>query len=211
MKKLIIFPFNGNGLEALDCINLEEYEFLGFVDDDIEKKSENYKIFRRDILNKHQEIFLLAVPGSSLSFKERVAIIETLHIDKNRFITAIHPDASIGRNVQIGYNCLVMAGVVITSNAQLHNHICILPNSVIHHDVIINSYTLVGSNVLIAGGVSIGRNCYIGSGSNIISGIHIDDNALVGLGSNVLKNVAQNSKVAGNPAKLIQSYINTNY
>jgi len=202
-KKLIIFPFNGNGLEALDCINHDEYEFLGFVDDDVSKKSDNYEIFKRDIIKKHQEIFLLAVPGSSLSFQERIAIIEALNIDKYRFITAIHPNASIGRNVQIGYNCLIMAGVVITSNAQLHNHICILPNSVVHHDVIIDSYTLVGSNVLLAGGVSIGRNCYIGSGSNIISGIHIDDCALVGLGSNVLKNVAQYSKVAGNPAKLI--------
>ena len=30
-KKLLIFPFNGNGLEALDCID-KNYEFIGFVD-----------------------------------------------------------------------------------------------------------------------------------------------------------------------------------
>jgi sugar O-acyltransferase (sialic acid O-acetyltransferase NeuD family) len=203
MKKLMIFPLNGNGIEALDCINLEEYEFLGFIDDNVEKRYRDYKVFPRETIKKQEDVFILAVPGSWLSFKERANLINSLEIDKRRFINAIHPRAAIGRNVEIGYNCLIMAGVVITSNARLDNHICILPNSVIHHDVFIDSYTLIGSNVLIAGGTSIGSNCYIGSGSNLINGIHIGDSTLIGLGSNVVKSIPAHSKVAGNPAMLM--------
>lgn len=203
MKKLIIFPFNGNGIEALDCIDDNEYDFMGFIDDNTTVTSSTYEIFPRTILRKHPEIFMLAVPGSYQSYKKRAAIISSLEISKERFITVIHPKATVGKHVQIGYNCLIMAGVVITSNAKLHNHICILPNSVIHHDVNIEDYTLIGSNVLIAGSTNIGVNCYIGSGSNIINGIHVGERTLVGLGSNVLKSVPENSKVAGNPAKVL--------
>ncbi|CAM4102621.1 acetyltransferase [Gillisia limnaea] len=208
-KKLVIFPFNGNGIEALDCISFEEYDFLGFVDDDPLKKSEKYSIYSRDILRNRKEVFVLAVPGSPASFRERKELIGSLGIKNfERYITAIHPNASVGRNVKIGDNCLIMAGVVITSNAQVKNHVCILPNTVIHHDSVVNDYTLIGSNVVVAGGTTIGEGCYIGSGTTIINGVCIGDFTLVGLGSNVLHNVGGHAKMVGNPARNLNSHNN---
>lgn len=208
-KKLVIFPFNGNGREALDCIPWEDYEFVGFIDDDPQKRSAHYEIFSREILQQYQELQLLAVPGSAASFGKRKDIIHSLGIANNsRFITAIHPHAAIGRNVQIGHNCLIMAGVVLTSNARIHNHVCVLPNSVIHHDAVVDEFTLIGSNVVVAGGTSIGKSCYIGSGSNIINDIRIGDEALVGLGSNILRSVAGKAKMVGNPARDLNAHNN---
>ncbi|PVY38687.1 DapH/DapD/GlmU-related protein [Pontibacter virosus] len=199
-RKLIIFPFNGNGIEALDCIDLNKYELVGFVDDDASKKSDLYDIYSRDLLAKYKELLVLAVPGSPASFRHRKETIASLNIEEGRYITAVHSRASIGRDVQIGFNCLVMAGVVLTSNARINNHVCILPNSVIHHDVVVEDYSLVGSNVVVAGGTTIGKSCYIGSGTNIINGISIGDESLVGLGSNLLRSVTGGARMAGNPA-----------
>jgi hypothetical protein len=53
-KKLVIFPFNGNGMEALDCISFEDYEFVGFIDDDARKRSPQYEIYSREILQQYQ-------------------------------------------------------------------------------------------------------------------------------------------------------------
>lgn len=200
-KKLLIFPFNGNGIEALDCVNYDEFEFIGFIDDDVNKKSIEHAVYSREILSKFNEFFVLAVPGSPASYRNREAIIDSLNLDVSRFISVIHPDTTLGRNVKVGYNCLIMPGVVMTSNAIIGNHVCILPNSVIHHDSIVGDYTLIGSNVVIAGRTTIGKNCYIGSGTNIIDGIRIEDYSLLGLGSNVIKDVAINSKMVGNPAR----------
>lgn len=202
MKKLVIFPFNGNAIEALDCVNTDEYEFLGFVDDDISKKSIHYDVLRRDFIEKYKEVFLLAVPGSSLSYLNRENIISSLPIkNTERFVSIQHPMASVGKNVKVGINCVVMAGVVLTSNAKIGNHVCILPNSVIHHDVVIGDFTLIGSNVVVAGGTSIGKNCYLGSGSNIMNGLSVGDSSLIGMGSNVIRDVKEQVVVAGNPAR----------
>jgi sugar O-acyltransferase (sialic acid O-acetyltransferase NeuD family) len=205
-KKLVIFPFNGNGIEALDCISLDDYELLGFVDDDPKKMSEQFEIFSREILQDYKEIVVLAVPGSPASFRKRAEIINSLHIERSRYITAIHQKATIGRNVKIGVNCLIMAGVVLTSNAWLNDHVCVLPNSVIHHDAVVDDYTLIGSNVVVAGGTTIGKSCYVGSGTNIINGINIGNLSLIGLGSNILKSVTGNSKMVGNPARDLNAY-----
>ncbi|MFD3002757.1 acetyltransferase [Pontibacter toksunensis] len=207
-KKLIIFPFNGNGLEALDCISFDSYDLVGFVDDNPLKKSEDYEIYTREILHTFKEFYVLAVPGSPTSFRKRKEIISSLGIASSRFITATHPNASIGRNVKIGTNCLIMAGVVLTSNARIGNHVCILPNSVIHHESVVGDYTLIGSNVAVAGGTIIGSNCYIGSGTNIINGISIGDASLIGLGSNILTNVPDDAKMVGNPARNLNAQVN---
>ncbi|NEM97739.1 LbetaH domain-containing protein [Pontibacter burrus] len=206
-KKLVIFPFNGNGVEALDCINYDEYEVVGFIDDDSSKKSEAYDLYNRSILEKYKDLKVLAVPGSPTTYLQRINIIDSLAVDYNRFVTIVHPEAKIGRNVKIGNNCLVMAGVVLTSNACIGNHVIILPNTVVHHDSVLKDYTLVGSNVVVAGGTTIDTNCYIGSGANISNGLTIGRSVLVGLGSNILKNVPDNARMVGNPARNLNMLI----
>lgn len=205
MKKLLIFPFNGNGLEALDCIR-DQFEFIGFIDDTKLKQgtsSLGFKVYTREALNKYPDAKVLAIPGSSISYLKRKEIITRLNINIKRFTTLIHPSSVISPLAKVGYNVLIMAGVVITSNSEIGDHVCILPNSVIHHDTKIGEYTLIGSNVNVAGHALIGKNCYIGSGSNIINNIEVGDRTLVGLGTNVINSVTENSKVAGNPARYI--------
>lgn len=205
-EKLFIFPFNGNGLEALDCIR-GQYDFLGFIDDTPEKKGKHalgFTVFGREVLEQHPDARLLAVPGSPASYTVRDKIILDLTDDPSRFITLIHPLANVSPFAKIGYNTLIMAGVIITANAIIGNHVCVLPNTVIHHDSSVGDYTLIGSNVTIAGNTNVGRYCYIGSGSRIINGITVGDNTLVGMGSNVIRPVPPQSKIAGNPARSIQ-------
>ena len=206
--KLLIFPYNGNGLEALDCIDPEKYEVLGFIDDDRSKKSGDYPVFSRSFLTRYADVQVLAVPGSPASYKQRAQVINSLNLPPRRFASIVHPGAHIGKNVLLGFNTLLMAGVVLTSNAKVGNHVCILPNSVVHHDSCIGDYTLIGSNVVIAGGCTVRKNCYIGSGTNVKNGITIDDFALVGLGSNIIHDVAEHAKMVGNPARNLSQQLN---
>lgn len=204
-QPLLIFPCNGNALEALDCLGAG-YELLGFIDDTPEKQAggaHGYRVFGRDALERFPAARVLAVPGSPSSYKLRRGVVEGLNVPANRFVSVVHPAATISPLARIGRNVLIMAGVVITSNAVIGDHVCILPNTVVHHDAVIGSWSLIGSNVTIAGGTSVGENCYVGSGSSIMNGVRVGEGSLVGLGSNVVRNVAPNTRVAGNPAREI--------
>lgn len=201
-ESLLIFPCNGNGLEALDCLG-DRYHCIGFVDDTPEKQSQGaygLPVFDREAL-RDKNTRVLAVPGGPQSYLARQQVIEGLGIAAERFATVIHPWARVSSLARIGRNVLIMAGVVITSNAVIGDNVCILPNTVVHHDVVIGDWSLVGSNVSIAGSVNVGRNSYIGSGTRIRNGLRIGDRALAGLGSNIIRDVAEGDCVVGNPAR----------
>jgi sugar O-acyltransferase (sialic acid O-acetyltransferase NeuD family) len=200
---LLIFPFNGNGLEALDCLG-DNFHLIGFIDDTPEKQglvAHGCSVLSRSSLLEHPDAQVLAVPGSPTSFKSRKAVIDGLSVDRARLAQVIHPSARISPLATIGRNVLIMAGVVITSNAVIGDHVCILPNTVIHHDARIGDLTLIGSNVTVAGSTIVGDNCYIGSGTQLMNGLQIGAGSLIGLGSNVIGNVAAGSRMAGNPAR----------
>lgn len=204
-QKLLLFPFNGNAVEALDSVG-DAFEVIGFVDDETQKQGKSsfgYYVYSRKAISKYKEAKILAVPGSPSSYLLRKKIISGLNIPDERFASIIHPSACISEFAEIGFNNLIMAGVVISAMASIGDHVCILPNTVIHHDSSIGDYSLIGGNVVVAGHTKIGKNCYIGSGSNIINNISIGNNVLVGLGGNVIKSIEDNKKVAGNPAKEI--------
>jgi sugar O-acyltransferase (sialic acid O-acetyltransferase NeuD family) len=202
-RPLLIFPCNGNAIEALDCLG-RTYRLLGFVDDSpakLGRQVHGHEVFPRAAFGDWPEAMVLAVPGSAQSFRSRRALIESLGVAPDRFARVVHPAARVSALAVLGHNLLVMAGVVITSNARIGHHVCVLPNSVIHHDVQVDDWSLIGSNVTLAGGARLGENCYIGSGSSVMNGLDIGDGALVGIGSTVIRPVAAGAVVAGNPAR----------
>jgi len=206
MKKLLLFPCNGNAIEAIDCASTK-YQIVGFIDDTKEKQKQTVvgvPVFDRSALEKFPDASILAVPGGPKSFQKREEIIASLQLDEKRFVTIIHPQASISEFAQIGTNCLIMSNVTITATAKIGSNVCILPGSIIHHDSKVGDYSIIGASVVIAGRSQIGRGCYIGSGSNIINDITIGDHCLIGLGSNVIKSISNNLIYAGNPAKIIK-------
>ncbi len=95
-----------------------------------------------------------------------------------------------------------MAGVVITANANIGNHVVVLPNTVIHHDAVIKDFTLIAANCTLAGSVVIAANCYIGASSSIKNGVSLNERTLVGIGANVILTAEEPEIVlVGNPAK----------
>jgi sugar O-acyltransferase (sialic acid O-acetyltransferase NeuD family) len=202
MEKILLFPFNGNALEASDCLN-DDFKLIGFIDDVKEVSDDRYKVFKRDVIDQFLDAKIMVVPGSPTTYLNRSNIIKEFEKYSTRFTTLIHPSASISKHAKIGKNVLIMAGVVISANAIIEDHVCILPNSVIHHDSIIKKYTLIGSNVSIAGSTVVEENCYIGSHTSIINNITIGEKSLIGIGTNVICSLPALSKSVGNPSRCI--------
>ena len=210
---LILFPFGGNAREAITVVdainkNKKTWNLIGFIDDNSDlwnKEFFGYKVIGgREKLKDCTNAKILAVPGRPDNYFKRKHIINSLNLSTNRFTTLIHPYAQICKYTKIGYNSLIMAGVVITSNVTIGNNCVILPNTVISHDSIIDDFCLIGSNVSISGDVHIEQSCYVATGSKIIQEITIKEKSLIGLGTVVLKSTEAGSVIVGNPGKFLR-------
>jgi sugar O-acyltransferase (sialic acid O-acetyltransferase NeuD family) len=203
MQDLLIFPYSGTAIETLDCLG-EKWKCVGFISDEsslVGKTVFGIEIYDRRALQNFPTAKVLTVHGSPSSYRKREEIFSSLGVPPEKLATVIHPRAAISTNATIGYDVLIMAGVVVTANASIGNHVIVLPNSVIHHDSVVGDFTLVAANVTIAGNVTIGSSCYLGAASSIKNGISIGMESLLGIGANVICSFPAQSKLIGNPAK----------
>ena len=111
-------------------------------------------------------------------------------------------------NCEIGANCTIDRGSLsITSigkNTFLDNQVHVA------HNVKIGDNCILAGQVGIAGSTTIGNNVMIGGQAGISGHLKIGNNVKIGGSSGVIKNIPDNSKVMGYPAKDIKEFIKKN-
>jgi len=114
----------------------------------------------------------------------------------------------IGENCEIGCGCTIdrgsMSNTVIGKNTFLDNQIHIA------HNVKIGENSIIAGQVGIAGSSILGNNVRIGGQAGISGHLIIGNNVEIAGGSGVIKNISDNSKVMGYPAKNIRDFLKDN-
>jgi sugar O-acyltransferase (sialic acid O-acetyltransferase NeuD family) len=142
--------------------------------------------------------FVIAV-GDNMVRKKIYAELSSL---QQLPINAIHPSAIICKTVHFAPNgIMVSAGVVINPLATIGTGAIINTGVVIEHECSIGSFAHIGPGAILCGNVSIGPLSFVGAGAVIRQGIIIGANVMVGAGAVVVKNIPDNTRVMGNPAK----------
>ncbi len=114
----------------------------------------------------------------------------------------------INENCEIGCGSTIDRGSL--SNTEIGKN-TFLDNQIhIAHNVKIGENTILAGQVGIAGSTIIGNNVKIGGQAGISGHIKVGNNVEIGGGSGVIKNVPDNSKVMGYPAKSIREFLKDN-
>tara|TARA_Y100000590_G_scaffold223868_1_gene253231 strand:- start:72 stop:1052 length:981 start_codon:yes stop_codon:yes gene_type:complete len=117
-------------------------------------------------------------------------------------IVIIHDNAEIGSGSTIDRGS--MSNTVIGKNTYLDNQIHIA------HNVKIGDNCIIAGQVGFAGSSTLGNNVMIGGQAGISGHLKIGNNVQIGGGSGVIRDIPDNTKVMGYPAKDLKTFIREN-
>lgn len=149
---------------------------------------------------------------------EVIGILETLKIQRQRWIGSFHPESRIRRlaietsGMKIGAGTHLAMGLVVIDDYT--NNVSIGERCSIGAYVTLMSATSPDNSVLMkhpglqnaikTAPISIGNDCWIGSGCIVMPGVKIGDRAVVGAGAVVTKDVLAGEVVTGIPARVVR-------
>ncbi|MDC0200735.1 UDP-3-O-(3-hydroxymyristoyl)glucosamine N-acyltransferase [Candidatus Pelagibacter sp.] len=114
----------------------------------------------------------------------------------------------IDDNAEIGCGSTIdrgsMSNTIIGKNTYLDNQIHIA------HNVKIGDNCIIAGQVGFAGSSTLGNHVMIGGQAGISGHLKIGNNVQIGGGSGVIKDIPENSKVMGYPAKSLKNFIREN-
>lgn len=115
--------------------------------------------------------------------------------------SAVHPTAVVGSNFRMEAGVVICAGVQISTNVSLGEHVHINPGAVIGHDVQLSDYVSVNPGAIVSGHVHVKSRTLLGAGAIVLQGLTVGEEALVGAGAVVVRHVPDGSVVKGVPAR----------
>jgi len=139
--------------------------------------------------------------ASERTYGRKLAIVGGTGLEDARFVTLIHPGASVSRRVAIGHGTCIGPGCAISGNVEIGAHAWLGSHVVVGHDCVLGAGATIAPSATLAGGVTLGAQAYVGSGAVLRPGIKVGDGALIGMGTVVLRDVPAGMVVVGNPAR----------
>jgi acetyltransferase EpsM len=136
---------------------------------------------------------------------ERRAYVEQVAGLGVEFARVIHPTAVIAPSAAVGAGCIVSPGVVVGAHTRIGRHV------ILNRGVLVGHHTQVGECVTlspaanVAGCVEIGDGAYIGMGATVIDRRTVGAGALVAAGAVVVRDVPDDVRVQGVPARAVES------
>lgn len=211
MKDIVIVGASGFGkevawlIEDINKVN-EEWNLLGFIDDDLSKIGSlvyGYPVLGNLSWLENKTVAVVIAIGNS---EIRAKIAKSLERLSITYATLIHPSVITSKSVNIGTGSIVCAGNIVTVDINIGNHVIINLDCTVGHDAILSDFVTVYPSVNISGNVTLNKGIEVGTGAQIIQGVTIGENTIIGAGSVVVKEIPSNCTAVGIPAKVIKQH-----
>jgi sugar O-acyltransferase (sialic acid O-acetyltransferase NeuD family) len=212
MKKILLFGGGNQVHYTIDIIEKEnKYEIVGIIDSVHEIGTERYGytvLGRQENLSSIVQEYNIDAGLITIGDNWSRSIVYNAIINQMpsfEFVNAIHPSVIIGKNVELGFGVVMMAGVIVNPLAKIGNFTFFATGCQIEHDCIIEDYASVSAGSVMGGYVTIGKFSAITLGVTILDRLKIGENSVIGSGSLVLKDIPDNVLAHGNPINKIRA------
>lgn len=114
-------------------------------------------------------------------------------------------DLIIEEDVEIGFNAVVGRALYPGDHTIIGRGSKLANQCGIGHDCILGESVMIYANVMIAGYCTLGNNTHVTMNACVKNGVKIGKNVQVDMGSVVIRDIPDNHKVFGNPARRVIS------
>ncbi len=115
----------------------------------------------------------------------------------------IDPTAAVASSAALGAGSYVNTRAIIAAGVRAGDACSLNRGASIGHHCVLDGYVTVGPGAVTGGSCRIGHGAFIGVGAVVAPKITIGPNAVVGAGAVVVDDVASETVVVGNPARVI--------
>jgi len=204
---MILIGYSGHSYVINGILHALGLKATGYCDNE-EKKFNPFalKYFKQETSETGlkaltQEDFFISIGNNSI----RKNIYNNLAIRNLLPVNVIHPSALIDYSADLATHGIMIApNVTINALAKIGIGAICNTYSVIEHECLIGDFAHIAPGAVLCGNVHVGENSFVGAKSVVREGIRIGKNAIVGAGSVVVKDVPDNAKVVGNPARIMK-------
>jgi sugar O-acyltransferase (sialic acid O-acetyltransferase NeuD family) len=204
---MILIGYSGHSYVINGILHALGLKATGYCDNE-EKKFNPFalKYFKQEtseigLKALTQEDFFISIGNNNI----RKNIYNNLAIRNLLPVNVIHPSALIDYSADLATHGIMIApNVTINALAKIGIGAICNTYSVIEHECLIGDFAHIAPGAVLCGNVHVGENSFVGAKSVVREGIRIGKNAIVGAGSVVVKDVPDNAKVVGNPARIMK-------
>ncbi|MBO0461274.1 MULTISPECIES: acetyltransferase [Enterococcus] len=207
--KAVIVGAGGFGKEIAFLLNRSsEYDDVSFVDDakTLDEQIVGIPVIGTiDRLSRVEQKTAVFIGVASPLIKEKI-FLKLKDNNNLTFPNLIDPTAIVGLNVKLGIGNILMPYTTYTADISIGDFNMFNIHSTIGHDSQIGNYNSIYPNVNLSGYTIVGNKNEIGVGTKVIPQVSIGQGNIIGAGSVIVKDILNNTKSVGVPAKIIESW-----
>lgn len=204
-NKIVLVGYSGHGLVVAEAaksakMNLHYYteknevstnlfnlEYIGFEGD------KNFNYWDQSVS------FILGIGDN----RTRKNVAQLIINNKKDLLNVIDNSANISKDVTIGRGNFIAKQSAVNVLASIGDYCILNTGCIVEHECKVANGVHIAPGAVLLGNVSVGENSFIGANAVIKENTKIGSNVIIGAGSVILNDVADNSKIVGNPGRII--------
>jgi sugar O-acyltransferase (sialic acid O-acetyltransferase NeuD family) len=205
MNGIILAGYSGHALVVADIIHRMSFTLEGYL----EMQEKQYNPLQLPWLGSDTDGAVL----NSLKGKKFFAAVGDNNIRRKLYrrliqsglinINVIDPSAVLSSSVLLNGGIMIAVNTVINALSEIGEGVICNTGCIIEHECKVGNFAHIGPRAVLCGNVTVGENTFIGAGAVIKEGVIIGNDVIVGAGAIILRNIENNSKVAGNPGRIL--------
>ena len=207
LMKLFIYGSGGYGKEVLNlALRNNRWKDIAFINDFEEgKEYYGYRFYSFESIKTIEDSAEIEIVIGTGEPVNRKILYTKVKEAGYRLATIIDKDASVSPFANIGEGCIISAHVNISADPTVGVNCAIQPNVSLGHDTLIGDHCVLSPTSSISGNCVLGSEVFLGTGACIKERLRIGDRSIIAMGAMVFRDVAENSTVIGNPARVTKS------